>query len=314
MHPNRDVLCRRLEREGYETCAAQDGREALELLSARMFDLVLLDFMMPGMTGSEVLAVIKSTPSLSSLPVIMISAADDLTKVVQCIELGAEDYLPKPFDPVLLRARIGACLEKKRLGDEEKRKSEQLAAALREAENQRGIANSLLRDILPDEIARELLGKGSVEPRYFEDVTIVFTDFVGFTASTESIAAEELVMALHEYFTAFDQIIQRYGLEKLKTIGDSYMLAAGLPVRSSSNPVDAVMACFELVRAVENLGKREGSPAWRVRIGVHTGPVIAGVVGIRKFAFERLGRNREPCLPNGVFRQAGTHQYLGPDL
>ena len=286
---NRDVLCRRLEREGYETCTAQDGAEALGLLSGQPFDLVLLDFMMPGMTGSEALAVIKSTPSLCHIPVIMISATDDLTKVVQCIELGAEDYLPKPFDPVLLRARIGACLEKKRLRDEEQRKSEQLVAAVRDAENQKNIADSLLRNILPDSIARELLAKGSVDPKYFEDVTIVFTDFVGFTASTESIAAEDLVMSLHEYFTAFDRIVERYGLEKLKTIGDSYMLAGGLPVRSSSNPVDAVLACFELLRAVDELGQREGAPAWKVRIGAHTGPVIAGVVGIRKFAFDVWG-------------------------
>ncbi|HXJ41560.1 MAG TPA: adenylate/guanylate cyclase domain-containing protein, partial [Bryobacteraceae bacterium] len=91
------------------------------------------------------------------------------------------------------------------------------------------------------------------------------------------------------YFTAFDRIVERYGLEKLKTIGDSYMLAGGLPVRSSSNPVDAVLACFELLRAVDELGQREGAPAWKVRIGAHTGPVIAGVVGIRKFAFDVWG-------------------------
>ena len=134
---NRDVLCRRLEREGYETRTALDGPEALRLLSNGPFDLMLLDFMMPGMTGAEVLAIVKSTPSLSHLPVIILSATDDLTKVIQCIELGAEDYLPKPFDPVLLRARIDACLEKKRLRDEEERKSQQLVAALRETENQK---------------------------------------------------------------------------------------------------------------------------------------------------------------------------------
>ena len=98
-----------------------------------------------------------------------------------------------------------------------------------------------------------------------------------------------MVTWLHEYFTFFDQIVQRYGLEKLKTIGDSYMLAGGLPVRSSSNPVDAVLACFEILQAVEELGRRENSPGWQVRIGIHTGPVIAGVVGIRKFAFDVWG-------------------------
>jgi adenylate cyclase len=286
---NRDVLCRRLEREGYETAAAPGGREALELLARGGFDLVLLDFMMPEMTGSEVLAIIKSTPALSHLPVIMISAMDDTARVVRCIELGAEDYLSKPFDPVLLRARIGASLEKKRLRDDEQRRAGELAEALRAAEEQKLRSDSLLRNILPGQIAQELVAKGDVEPKYFEDVTIVFTDFVGFTLSTETIAAEDLVLSLHQYFTEFDHIVARYGLEKLKTIGDSYMFAGGLPARSSSSPVDAVLACFEILRAAEELSARPEMPSWQMRIGVHTGPVIAGIVGINKFAFDVWG-------------------------
>lgn len=286
---NRDMLSKRLEREGYQTVIAQDGREALLRLSEQAFDLVLLDFMMPEMSGSEALEAIKSTPATAHIPVIMISAMNDSEKVVSCIAMGAEDYLPKPFDPVLLRARVGATLEKKYMRDEEQKRAVQLASALHEAEEQKRMAHEMLRNILPDEIAKELLAKGSVEPKYFEDVTIGFTDFVGFTLSTEQIAAEDLVVSLHEYFTAFDRIIQRYGLEKLKTIGDSYMFAGGLPVRTPSHPVDAVLASFELQRAAEEISQRPGMPVWKMRIGLHTGPVIAGVVGIRKFAFDVWG-------------------------
>ena len=116
---NRDLLCRRLDREGLTATPARDGREAIALLENGGFDLVLLDILMPEVDGYEVLRVIKSTAELRDIPVVMISALDELQSVVRCIQMGAEDYLPKPFDPVLLQARVGACLEKKRLRDRE---------------------------------------------------------------------------------------------------------------------------------------------------------------------------------------------------
>jgi len=216
---------------------------------------------------------------------------------------------------VLLRARIGASLEKKRLRDEQKRKTAELEKAIEEAETQRRESESLLRNILPKTIAEELRSRGQVEPRYFEDVTILFSDFVGFTHATENLAAEDLVTLLHAYFTAFDRIVGRYGLEKLKTIGDSYMLAGGLPERNPSHPVDAVMAAFEMVKAVEDLSTEEAP--WRVRIGIHTGPVIAGVVGIKKFAFDVWGesvnfssRMESSSLPNCINLSGRTYSRV----
>ncbi len=151
------------------------------------------------------------------------------------------------------------------------------------------VSESLLLNILPAEVADELRAKGLVSPKYFEDVTILFTDFVGFTLSTEKLAVEELVEMLHDYFTAFDQIVARYGLEKMKTIGDSYMCISGLPVRNPAHPVDMVMAAFEMLHAVQERSRAERPVQWQVRIGIHTGPVIAGVVGINKFAFDIWG-------------------------
>jgi CheY-like chemotaxis protein/HAMP domain-containing protein len=116
---NRDVLARRLGRQGYTTAAAENGRKALEMVQTQTFDLLLLDIMMPELNGYEVLRHLKADSHLRDIPVIMISALDDMDSIVRCIKLGAEDYLPKPFDPVLLRARIGASLEKKRLRDQE---------------------------------------------------------------------------------------------------------------------------------------------------------------------------------------------------
>lgn len=117
--PNRDALARTLVRLGYATLRAEDGERALEMLGTERVDLILLDVMMPGLNGYEVLERCKRDSRLREIPVLMISALDEIESVVRCITLGAEDYLPKPFDPVLLRARVGACLEKKRLRDQE---------------------------------------------------------------------------------------------------------------------------------------------------------------------------------------------------
>lgn len=156
-------------------------------------------------------------------------------------------------------------------------------------DKQRQLSESLLLNILPEAIAAELQSKGSVDPKYYEDVTILFTDFVGFTLSTEKLAAEELVHMLHDYFTAFDQIADGYGLEKLKTIGDSYMCVAGLQAGNHTHPLDTVLAAFEMLRAVEERERSDTRVSWQVRIGIHTGPIVAGVVGINKFAFDIWG-------------------------
>lgn len=176
---------------------------------------------------------------------------------------------------------------------------------------------SLLANILPEQVAAELVAQGTVAPRYFEEVTILFTDFVGFTLSTEQLPAEDLVERLHAYFTAFDHIVTRYGLEKLKTIGDSYMCAGGLPVRAPSHPIDAVLAAFEMIEAVAEQARLRPDIAWGVRIGMHTGPVAAGVVGIKKFAFDVWGdtvnyasRMESTAEPNRINVSAAASRRL----
>jgi len=165
-----------------------------------------------------------------------------------------------------------------------------LKKSTEEIENQRQVSKSLLLNILPATVAEEFLNKGKVAPKYLEDVTILFTDFVGFSSSAEKLAAEDLVHMLHEYFSTFDEIAARYGLEKLKTIGDSYMCAGGLPERNPSHPVDAVMAAMEIVRAVNERSTDNGN-SLAVRVGIHTGHVIAGIVGKQKFSYDIWGES-----------------------
>ena len=184
---------------------------------------------------------------------------------------------------------LSVVLERVRAGEKLVVANRELEQRHHQVEEQKRISESLLLNILPSEVADELRTKGMVSPKYFEDVTILFTDFVGFTLSTEKLAAEELVDILHDYFTAFDQIVARYRLEKLKTIGDSYMCISGLPSRNPAHPVDTVLAAFEMLHAVEGRAHRIPGMEWKVRIGIHTGPVIAGVVGINKFAFDIWG-------------------------
>ena len=150
-------------------------------------------------------------------------------------------------------------------------------------------SETLLLNILPASVAEELKRSGTVQPQNYDEVTVCFTDFAGFTLSSEALPAGELVSALHEYFTSFDEIVEEFGLEKLKTIGDAYMLVSGLPKPRAAHAVDAVLAALRMVEVVEELALRGEGPVWQVRVGLHSGPVAAGVVGVRKFAFDIWG-------------------------
>ena len=158
-----------------------------------------------------------------------------------------------------------------------------------EVRTERDQNEALLLNILPGPIASELRTTGAVKPTSFEDVTVCFSDFVGFTLSSEKLPPQELISSLNEYFTAFDEIIGRYGLEKLKTIGDAYMFAGGLPNASPSHALDAVMAAMEMVDVARTLARPDRGVNWSIRLGLYSGPVVAGVVGVRKFAFDIWG-------------------------
>ena len=219
---NRDVLARRLTREGHKVVTAANGAAALELVAGQDFDIILLDLIMPEMSGFEVLRRLKANERTSHVPVIVISALDELDSVVRCIEAGAEDYLTKPFNPILLRARVGASLEKKWLRDREKK-------FIADLEQEKRRSEALLLNILPQKIVDRMRNGETVIADRVLEATILFCDLVGFTTLSQELPADRVIDFLSRIFSAFDQLAAEQGVEKIKTIGDAYMAAAGIP-------------------------------------------------------------------------------------
>ena len=304
---NRYTLTRRLKRQGYENLTtAENGQEALDLLARQPFDLVLLDIMMPVMNGYEVLEHIKSDMALRDVPVIMISAVDEMESIVRCIKAGAEDHLPKPFNASLLKARIGASLEKKRLRDRE-------SVYLKQIEVEKKRADDLLHATLPAAAVHELKATNAVQPRRFEDVAVLFCDVVGFTGYCDKHAPEEVVAHLQALITEFEDIAAKRGLEKIKTIGDAFMVTGGLLQHIEQPAVASVEAGFDMIEAA---GRQESR--WEVRVGLHMGPVVAGVIGRKQYVFDIWGdtvntaaRIVDQAEPGAVLVSATVWRNLG---
>jgi class 3 adenylate cyclase len=267
---------------------AGDGREAIETLVREHFDLMLLDMEMPEMNGMEVLAVLRDTPHHPWPPVIVISGGTSLEDAVRCIELGAEDYLSKPFNPVLLRARVKTSVERKRLRDQEALRMRQLKKQHEALASEQAKTEQLLLNILPRKIAQRLKSGEEHIADAFPNVSVLFADMVGFTAMSRTMTASALVEVLGDLFSRFDLITEKHGLEKIKTIGDCYMLAGGVPDPMDDHAHAVIDAAIEFCTALEEMRERTGG-ALRMRIGVHSGPIVAGVIGLRKFTYDLWG-------------------------
>ena len=308
---NRYTLQLMLESDGHERIAsAANGNEAIALIEKEKFSLVLLDLMMPDLNGDEVLKVIKSDPDKRDIPVVMISADTDAEKVSQCIELGADDYLPKPFNPTILRARIAAALRRHSLRALENE-------YVGKIENEKRHSENLLRNILPAEIATRLRNGESNIADHFDDATVIFADVVGFGKITARMKAYEIVACLNQLFSEFDRLAEDAGIEKIKTIGDNYMAVAGVPTPLSNHARMAAKFALDTVAATGRL--RLPAP-FSIRVGLHSGPVMAGVIGTRRFAYDVWGdtvniaaRLEAAGQPNRVLASAETVKRLGSD-
>jgi adenylate cyclase len=267
---------------------AVNGQDAMDKIQAEQFDLMLIDMEMPELDGLEVLKLVKADPLLRYLPVIVISGADQFDKTVECIQIGAEDYLPKPFNPVLLRARVFSSLEKKRLRDIDHGRIVELQREKELLNLEQMKTDKLMLNILPKPIADRLKrGESNIAGNYPE-VTVLFSDLVGFTKMSSQKSAGDLVKLLNDLFSRFDRRAESLGLEKIKTIGDAYMAVGGLPIpRSDHADICAEMALGMFDDLTEFNKQYDADLA--MRVGLNTGPVVAGVIGFTKFSYDLWG-------------------------
>src|SRR5215831_12924793 len=230
---SRKLLRRLLEQDGYAVRAAADGVEALELFAEEPVDIVLLDVVMPGLDGISVLERLKASPDANHVPVIMISAVDETNSVVRCIESGADDYLPKPFNPVILRARINAGLAKKRLRDLEQAR-----------------VHDVFCRFLPEHVVDDVLERTDDDLRLggVSTVgTVMFTDLRGFTAFSENRSPGLVIEALNRYFDATSDAILEHGGTLVAYRGDGFLAVFGAPIEADDHADRALAAAREMV-------------------------------------------------------------------
>ena len=274
-----EKLERRLKRDGYNNIfLAEGGKTALEKAAENKFDLILLDLMMPDMSGLEVLKHLKGDPLQRSIPVIMVTASDEVETAAECIINGADDFITKPFNGTLLKARVGASLEKKRLRDTEEN-------YLDRVETDKKRSQQILKTVMPTSVANELQSSGKVRSRRHDDVAILICDLVGFTTFCEKNDPELVVETLQGLVENFEKAFEDFGLEKIKTVGDAIVAVAGL----SSHAISPVKSCVDCSYKLREIANSQSMP-WNLHLGIHSGSLVAGTVGTKTVQFDILGK------------------------
>lgn len=263
---NRLLLARNLELLGHHVQKAENGRVALEMLRSEPFDLLLLDIEMPELDGFAVLKEMAGDPALRNVAVIVTSSLEDIANVVRCIELGADDFLHKPVNPVLLKARVASSLEKKRLRDQQKALISRFATA---------------------EVADDLQRSGFAIGGRRIEATVMFADIRGFTSLAESQPPEETIDLLNNWYALMFDAISSQGGVVNQMIGDGLLALFGAPAALPGRELAAVRAALEMVELVEILNAERaslGKPGIAIGVGIATGPMIAGYTGTKQRA------------------------------
>ena len=316
LEANVRLLERALRGAGYVSVdSTMNPYEVCELHRRNRYDLILLDLQMPGMDGFQVMEGLKEVESGSYLPVLVVTAQPG--HKLRALQAGAKDFVSKPFDLVEVLTRANNMLEVRLLHTETKNHAKMLEQTLREVEESRELirrqshevktlydkivveqklSERLLLNVLPRAIAERLKGRREeiadsfpeVIADSFPEVTVVFADIVGFTKFSAGVSPERLVVLLNEIFTDYDTIADLRGLEKIKSIGDAYMAAAGLPVPVDDHAARAAHMALDMLAALARFNERSGY-SLQIRIGINSGAVVAGVIGKRKFIYDLWG-------------------------
>jgi adenylate cyclase len=278
------LLGRGLEQQGHSVTLAENGKTGLALLRDERFDLVLLDIQMPEMDGYQVLEAIMRDGTLRDIPVIMVSSLDEVDGVARCIQMGAEDYLFKPPNPILLRARIISSLEKKRLRDQ---------------------TRELFRKFATSAVADDLLSKGFSLGGQLVQATVLFCDIRSFTSITESQPPAVIIDLLNNYYSLMFEAINNQGGVVNQIVGDGIMALFGAPAALENHGRCAVQAALEMIEMIDLFNRQQAElqrDQIKIGIGIATGEVIAGYTGT-------MQRATYTCVGDTVNRAARLEAY-----
>ncbi|MEG3921758.1 MULTISPECIES: adenylate/guanylate cyclase domain-containing protein [unclassified Microcoleus] len=291
-----------LSRKGYKVEAASSGQQALDAVDLAQPDLILLDIMMPDMDGYEVCSRLKATASTRGIPIIFLTAVVEASEKVKAFKAGGADYITKPFQTVEVVARVENQLRLRelelQLRDKNLMLQQEIAyreqaemetrLLLETTQSQKEEIEELLLNILPKPIAKRLQERQSIIADSFSDVSVLFADLVGFTNFASQRSAAETVQVLNRIFSQFDELSLRHGLEKIKTMGDAYMVVGGLPEPQENHPFAIAQMALDMQAAVASFNV-ENNHNFSLRIGINIGGVVAGVIGLTKFSYDLWG-------------------------
>ena len=281
------LLERMLTGAGYASVASTlDPRAVSDLHQKNDYDLIVLDLQMPAMDGFEVMEQLKLIEKNGYLPVLVITAQPD--HKLRALKAGAKDFISKPFDVAEVLTRVHNMLEVRLLHVEVHRKNDELKKLFDQVVAERKVSERLALQVPPDSIAARLQARPDVTADSFAEVTVVIADVVGFAEQTPAVGPERLTLLLEEIFTKFDGLVKERGLRKIKTLGNSYMVAAGVPALTGDHAVRAAHLSLDMLDALAHFNER-GGHSLQVRIGIASGPVVAGVIGKRMYVYDVWG-------------------------
>jgi len=272
---NLRLLSTLLTEQGYEVGKALNGQLAIKSAQAAPPDLILLDIKMPQMNGYEVCQQLKSHDQTKQIPIIFISAIDEVLDKVKAFQIGGVDYITKPFQREEVLARVENHLNIQALNN-----------ALRQEQKK---SENLLLNTLPKTIVEELKQHQRAIPKEYDEASFLFSDIVEFAANSSSMPPTEVVDLLNQVFSTFDQLAQHHGVEKIRTIGDAYFVAGGVPLVRPDHAAAIAEMALDMQQAIAQFRWPNGQPL-ALRIGINTGgPVVAAVLGTKKFAYDVWG-------------------------